>query len=374
MVMKSARMYTLIGLVLVLIGAGLIAGGVIKNQARQKQASTQSTTPQTSKDIEVVAEGLQVPWGLVVLPNDELLVTERPGTLTRISSDKKHYKIDGVTPTSEGGLLGLAVDPDFETNRHIYVYLTTEDSEGLTNQIERYTLDDDKLSDKQVIFDGIPGSANHDGGRLAFGPDGYLYVTTGDAGNEESAQDKTALSGKILRITTDGQPAPGNPFSSAVYSYGHRNPQGLAWDNKGQLWETEHGRSGIASGYDELNLIKPGNNYGWPAVQGDDAQPGMVRPVLHSGADDTWAPSGMAYANGSLYFGGLRGQALFEAALGANNSATLTKHFHKQYGRIRTVVADGDYLYMTTSNTDGRGDPKPGDDRIIKIKLASLET
>jgi glucose/arabinose dehydrogenase len=368
--MKSARWFTLIAVALILVGGVLIGAGVIRS--RQEQKAQDATARSAGEDLAVVAEKLQVPWGLAVLPDGDLLVTERPGILTRIGQDKEHYRIDGVTPTSEGGLLGLAIDPKFADNKRIYVYLTTNDEGTVSNQIERYTLEADKLSGREVIFDGIPGSNNHDGGRIAFGPDGYLYATTGDAGNEEAAQDRSSMAGKILRLTADGQAAPGNPFGTPVYSYGHRNPQGLAWDDKGQLWETEHGRSGIASGYDELNLIKPGNNYGWPAIQGDEVQEGMTRPIAHSGPDETWAPSGLAYAGGKLYFGGLRGQSLYEATV-TGNTATIKKHFEKDYGRLRTVVADHGFLYITTSNQDGRGEPKDSDDRIIKAKLSALD-
>jgi glucose/arabinose dehydrogenase len=370
--MKSARKFTFVGLLIILLGCGLIAAGVIRSRVGQRQGSAGSEAAQ-NKDISVVADGLQVPWGLAVLPDNELLVTERPGTLTHLSPGRQHYQVKGVAPTAEGGLLGLALDPRFSENHQIYMYMTTKDGDTLTNQIERYTYADDQLSNRQVIFGGIPGSNVHDGGRLAFGPDGYLYATTGDANNQESAQDKTSLSGKILRLTTDGQPAPGNPFGTAIYSYGHRNPQGLAWDEKGQLWETEHGRSVTASGYDELNLIRAGANYGWPVIQGDDAQAGMVSPVAQSGPDTTWAPSGMAYADGSLFFGGLRGQALFEAKVQPDNSVKLRKHYTKQYGRLRTVISSGDYLYVTTSNTDGRGTPKQGDDKILKIRVSSIK-
>lgn len=329
-----------------------------------------------AEDISIAAKELSVPWGLASLPNGDLLVTERPGTLRRIGQDQKTYPIQGVTETSEGGLLGLALDPDFAANGRIYVYLTSESSGPLTNRIESYRLANDVLSDRKVILDGIPASANHDGGRIAFGPDGYLYATTGDAGNERSAQDRTSLAGKILRITTDGAAAPGNPFGSAVYSYGHRNPQGLAWDDKGQLWSTEHGRSGPASGYDELNLIKPGANYGWPDIQGDETRTGMTPPVAHSGASDTWAPAGLAVKPGKngepdlLFFGGLRGQALYQATIQDDNSVKLKAHFRESYGRLRTTLVVGDSLYLTTSNRDGRGEPQAGDDRILKIKLS----
>lgn len=192
-------------------------------------------------------------------------------------------------------------------------------------------------------------------------PDYYLYITTGDAGDKQSAQDINSLSGKILRIKDDGS-------ELEVYSYGHRNPQGLAWDEQSRLWITEHGPSGLESGFDEINLIKQGGNYGWPIVQGDETQEGLVDPVVQSGANDTWAPAGMIYWDGSFFFAGLRGQTLYEAKLNDDDSLTLVSHFQGEYGRLRAVVLGPDnHLYISTSNTDGRGSKGKGDDKIIRI-------
>ncbi|HEX7259357.1 MAG TPA: PQQ-dependent sugar dehydrogenase [Candidatus Saccharimonadia bacterium] len=323
-----------------------------------------------SKDIETIAQNLTVPWGIAFLPGGDLLVTERSGTLQRIGKDNQKHAIDGVQHVGEGGLLGVALDPKFSANHRIYLYMTTKTGNALTNRIERYVYENRVLSQRQIILQNIPGEANHDGGRLAFGPDGFLYVTTGDAGNSALAQNKSSLAGKILRLTADGLPAPGNPLNSTIYSYGHRNPQGLAWDKQGQLWATEHGRSGIQSGFDELNLIKPGANYGWPLIQGDETRPGMEKPVAHSGPNETWAPASLAYANGSLFFGGLRGESLYEATITGDNTVALQVHFRGGYGRLRTVAVNNQALYVTTSNTDGRGQAKPGDDKVIRIKLS----
>lgn len=355
-----------------LILAGLAVFTYAALAGRDTPATSQTTQP--SADAETIATGLVVPWQTVVLPDGDILVTERPGTLKRIGADERSYAVEGVQHVGEGGLLGLALHPKFSDNNWLYVYLTTTTGGQLSNRVERYTYSASSLSDRQVVIDNIPGAANHDGGALAFGPDGYLYITTGDAGDEGSAQDRAALTGKILRLTDSGAMPADNPFQNAVYSYGHRNPQGLAWDANGQLWATEHGRSGAQSGYDELNLIQKGANYGWPVIEGDETRQGMQTPVLHSGADDTWAPSGLAYWSGSLYFGGLRGQALYEAKLDADNSATLTKHFSETYGRLRgvTVIKDNGLL-ITTSNRDGRGNPSDSDDRIIRVKASALQ-
>ena len=204
--------------------------------------------------------------------------------------------------------------------------------------------------------------------RLTVGPDGKLYVTTGDATSPNIAQDLRSLGGKILRINDDGTTPPDNPFQTRVYSYGHRNPQGLTWDDEGRLWETEHGRSGVQSGLDELNLIVSGGNYGWPEIEGDESKEEMIVPARHSGAGDTWAPASAVYWDGSIFFGGLKGEALYEAVLNGDSVVEVKEHFKNQYGRIRSIrVGPDDMFYITTSNKDGRGNVKAGDDKIIKV-------
>lgn len=337
--------------------------GVTLNQVEQKeQNQTQSTTPR--KAVEVIAQNLKIPWELVPLEDSEMLITERPGTLLMLKGNQK-IPVSGVKPIGEGGLLGLALHPNFKDNHFIYLYLTSQTGEQTTNEVDRYVLDGSTLKDRKVIISGIHGAANHDGGRIAFGPDGYLYITVGDAQNENSSQAVNSLNGKILRVKDDGTIPTDNPFGSAVYSYGHRNPQGLAWDDKGRLWATEHGRSGALSGLDELNLIEKGKNYGWPTIQGDEKREGMVTPIINSGPTNTWAPSGALYYRGSIFFTGLRGQALYQYDTA---TGTLKEHFKGEFGRLRTVVlGQDDYFYVLTNNTDGRGTPKDGDDKLIKI-------
>jgi len=320
------------------------------------------------RDIEIVAENLEIPWEVAFLPEGDILVTERPGRLVKIGTNRQVIEIEGVHHTGEGGLLGLALDPAFSQNHFIYLYLTGIDDGRLVNRVERYRLGNSAVTDRQVILDGIAGAAIHDGGRIEFGPDGYLYVTTGDAGSTNTAQDTASLNGKILRIGADGSIPADNPFGNAVFSFGHRNVQGLAWDTTGRLWATEHGPSGAGSGFDEVNLIEPGNNYGWPVIQGDETRDNMHEPVIQSGADDTWAPADAEIVGDRIFFTGLRGAALYSAEIDGQLLKNLRINFSGEWGRLRAVRLDPDgYLYLTTSNRDGRGQPRPGDDKLLRI-------
>jgi glucose/arabinose dehydrogenase len=313
-----------------------------------------------------VASGLSVPWGVDFLPDGTALVTERDSR--RVLAIDQDGAVDEVgevveaAPEGEGGLLGLAVDPASE-GREVYVYATTEQD----NRVLRVELDDGRLGPAEVVLDGIPKGYIHDGGRLVFGPDGHLYVSTGETGEPALAQDPDSLAGKILRVTTDGEPAPGNPDpGSPVWSLGHRNVQGLAFDDAGRLWASEFGDST----YDEVNLIEPGNNYGWPEVEGPGGGDGFVDPLV------TWptseaSPSGMAWADGSLWVGALRGERLWRVPVRGDRLGEPTAFLENDYGRVRTVVTtpDGD-LWVTTSNRDGRGTPAEDDDRILRVTLS----
>jgi glucose/arabinose dehydrogenase len=327
-------------------------------------------------DIETAVENLAIPWEIAFLPEGELLVTERSGQLLKIGREKKSIPIQGVRHQGEGGLLGLALHPRFAENHWLYLYLTTGAGAGLANRVERYRLEDDTLIDRKPIIENIPGASNHDGGRIAFGPDGYLYVTTGDASKSNLAQNKNSLAGKILRLTDDGLIPEDNPFGNAVYSYGHRNPQGLTWDNQGRLWATEHGRSGLLSGLDELNLIERGVNYGWPTIQGNEQKEGMRTPVINSGPRETWAPASALFYQGSIFFTGLRGESLYKATISPEGNVTpLKKYLTGQFGRLRGLVLGPDgFFYISTSNQDGRGEPRAGDDKIIRINPRILQS
>lgn len=311
-----------------------------------------------------IATGLSVPWGLAFLPDGTAVVTERDShRVLRVTADGEVTEvgsIDEAAPQGEAGLLGVAVSPDFETDRRLFFYVTSEDD----NRILRARLDGDTLGQPGVVLDGIPQGFIHDGGRLAFGPDGFLYASTGEVGDPELAQDPDSLGGKILRITQDGEPAPGNPDpESPVWSLGHRNVQGLAWDDQGRLWASEFGDST----WDELNLIEPGNNYGWPRVEGagggdDYTDPQAVWPVENA------SPSGLAFHDGNLWMASLRGQRLWRIPVDRTGAGEPRAFLEGTYGRLRGVaVAPDGTVWVTTSNHDGRGNPSADDDRILQV-------
>jgi len=338
--------------------------GISVQELQSNEVDTQDVP-----NIEIVAENLSIPWDIAFLPDGGMLVTERPGTLLKIDTDTHIVQqIEGVHHEGEGGLLGIALDPDFADNNYIYLYLTSTTQSGIENRVERYSFTNERLSNQTVIIEGIKGARYHDGGRIDFGPDGKLYITTGDAQDTSLAQNTSSLNGKILRINADGSIPTDNPFGNAVYSYGHRNPQGLAWDSEGQLFSSEHGPSGAQTGNDEINRIVKGENYGWPTIKGTQTAEGMQVPLYESGSSDTWAPGGLVYYHGSLFVPGLRGESLYEARIDQGNISSFIAHFSSEYGRLRTIrIGPDGFFYITTSNQDGRGKPQENDDRIIKV-------
>jgi glucose/arabinose dehydrogenase len=319
--------------------------------------------------VDEAATGLAVPWGLGFLPDGRAVVTERDERTVLLidpqapagSRVTEAGILEEAAPQGEAGLLGVAVSPDFAEDQLLYFYVSTAED----NRVVRATLDDnDRLGAPEVVLDGIPNGFIHDGGRLAFGPDGFLYVSTGETGVGELSQDPASLAGKILRITSDGDPAPGNPDpDSPVWSLGHRNVQGLAFDDQDNLWASEFG----ASTYDELNLIRPGSNYGWPEVEGRGGSSSFVNPRVVWSTDEA-SPSGLAYAEGRLWLAALRGTRLWRIDVDGGEVGAVRDFFVGDYGRLRTVaVAPDGMLWVTTSNRDGRGDPAETDDRILVV-------
>lgn len=350
----------------------------LPTQLSQKLNSSSYPTATDIEQIKVIATGLDTPWALAFLPTGEILVTERQGTVRLIDKNGNLKKdpiatISSAKEIGEGGLLGIALHPNFVENNFVYLYYTYRQSGDNTfNRVARMTYKNETLSDEKIMVDEIPGASNHNGGRIKFGPDKLLYITTGDAQEPSRAQDKNSKAGKILRVTDEGSSSPGNPFGNLTYSYGHRNIQGITWDQNGILFATEHGRSGALSGLDEINRIESGKNYGWPDIQGTETKGGMVTPIRNSGST-TWAPAGVAFVNNSLFFGGLRGQTLYQALLNGNQVGEVKDYFKTEFGRIREVIVGPDnMLYITTSNKDGRGTPKADDDKVIRINPSKL--
>ena len=323
-----------------------------------------------------VATGLPVPWSIALMPDGDALVSLRDearivrvaadGAVSDVPSTGEGGRIPRVDPGGEGGLLGLALSPAFADDGLVYAYMTTGDG----NEVTRMSLDGDRLGEPEVIVSGIPKSGNHNGGRLAFGPDGMLYVTTGDAQDSSASQDPASLGGKILRVTPDGAPAPGNPFAgSPVWSLGHRNVQGIGWDGAGRMYASEFGQNTL----DELNLIVPGGNYGWPLVEGGGGGPDFVDPLVTWSTDEA-SPSGIAVTGDAVYLAALRGQRLWrvplvdgpvvDGAVGAPEP-----YLVGELGRLRDVVLtpEGDLLVLT--NNTSRGDSRPGDDRLVTLAL-----
>ncbi|QWZ09253.1 PQQ-dependent sugar dehydrogenase [Nocardioides panacis] len=313
-----------------------------------------------------LATGIDVPWSIVFLPDGDALVSSRDtGRILRVAGDGRTQVVttvpgvvSNVDQGGEGGLLGLALHPRFASDPWVYAYHST----STDNRVVRMRYRDGRLDRPRLVLDGIRTSVHHNGGGLAFGPDGHLFVSTGDAESSASAQDRSSPNGKILRVTDTGGTPGGNPFRNPVWSYGHRNVEGLAFDGRGQLWASEFGDQAT----DELNRIERGGDYGWPAVEGADG-PGGYRDPLATWDTDACSPSGIAVLHGRAWLGALRGECVYSVVLRGADRGRIRRYV-EGHGRIRAVAAAPDgSLWVGTSNRDGRGTPRSGDDRILRV-------
>lgn len=319
-----------------------------------------------SDDGSVNANHLYIPW-TINKNGGSFFLSQREGSIIQIDGDMGLVEVQNVKVSEdifhegEGGFLGFTLAPDFAKTKKGFAYYTYKKNGKTLNRIVSLQLKDNTWLEENILLDGIPGGTANNGGRIKIGPDGMLYATTGDVGKSENAQNLDSLAGKILRMNLNGDIPGDNPFmNSYVYSYGHRNSQGLAWDGDGNLYSSEHGESG----HDEINLIQAGKNYGWPVIQGDEEANGMMKPILQSG-EKTWAPSGMAFHDGKLFIASLAGQKIF-------TYVPDNKQFHEFFGeagRLRDVLVENNELYTITSNRDNRGKPTAKDDRLIHISL-----
>lgn len=371
---------------IVALDLGLLAVGCGFSAPRPAEAPVYQTSDGVRFRVEVVARNLEIPWSLAFTPDGRLLFTERPGRLRAVENGRLRPEplatIREVVHEGEGGLMGLALDPAFERDHYLYLCYTYQNpAGGIENRVARYRESPSGITDPKILIDKIPGAEFHDGCRLRFGPDGKLYITTGDATKKQIAQDLHSLGGKILRILADGSIPADNPLpGSPVYSYGHRNPQGIDWQpTAGLLFETEHGPSvfDAPGGGDEVNIVEPGKNYGWPVIHHRMRHAGMESPLLEY--TPAIAPSGASFYRGSrfpafrnnFFFATLRGEHLHRVVLDSTNPRVVRSEerlLEEVYGRIRDVVEAPDgALYFCTSNRDGRAEPTADDDRILRI-------
>jgi len=328
--------------------------------------------------IKVLFKNLENPWGMAFLPNGDFLFCERGGNinLQKKGSDDYNLIMFRVVQSSEGGMLGIAIDPDFVNNHYVFIYETVD-----SNRVVRLKLENDVLTQDKIICHGIPRAYNHDGGGLKFGPDGYLYLGTGDATQRWLAQDLNSLAGKILRMDRDGNMAPGNPFNTLVWTYGNRNVQGFDWNAQGKMIATEHGPTGEFGWYshDEINLIEPGKNYGWPSVLGTADSMGVFTPPISCSENETWAPSGCTFIKGKQWgswegnfiFGALKAQKLIRLGISGDGN-TITSRNDTLTGifmRLRNIVQapDGSLLFNTSNIGPPTAVPLEGDDKIYRM-------
>lgn len=350
------------------MGALLLGACATSEQASAPPDGAESAAPQTNSgsDPQTLAVDFDVPWGLAVLDNGDALVGERDSAkVWRVPAGgdpELVTTVPGVEPGGEGGLLGLAV-PEGGNGTQFYAYITTEQDNRVI-EVDTTGTEPDEEPEVAPVLDGIPKAGNHNGGRIAFGPDDYLYVTTGDASDGASAQDPESLGGKILRITLDGEPAPGNPDAdSPVWSMGHRNVQGLDWDADDRLWASEFGQNDL----DEVNLIEAGGNYGWPECEGPCDRSEFIDPAVTWPTSDA-SPSGLTVGpDGALYMAALRGQSLWRIPLDGSTAGEPERLLEGEYGRLRSVVNGPDESLWVLTNNTSRGEPAEGDDRLLRL-------
>lgn len=348
----------LITLTAILFVAGCAGDNELSNENEASEA--------VARQAEVIVTDLQIPWN-ITKHNHTFYLSQRAGSLIKVDGENGSKTMQQVDVTKdvlhigEGGLLGFILSPNFDSDQEAYAYHTYEENGEVFNRIVVLQLNQNTWRETSVILEGIPGGRIHNGGRIKIGPDGKLYATAGDAGNPNHAQNVSSLAGKILRLELDGSIPDDNPIkNSYVYSYGHRNPQGLAWDNNGKLYSSEHGQSA----HDEINQIEAGKNYGWPVIEGDETASNMESPLFHTG-EETWAPSGIEIKNGNIYVATLRGESIRVVDL----TGTKVEIEFEGAGRMRDILIEENALYSITNNRDGRGNPREGDDRLFKIPI-----
>lgn len=340
------------------------------SQFPQIETVDQGATSLGAQDelVRSVAQGLIDPSDFVFLPDGSFLVAERGGVVRHFGGATWSAAVDRVHADGAAGLLGLALHPRFEQNHRVYAYQTVS-SDGLaTNQVVSYRLDGARLVDRTTVCQGIPGGLENNGGAITFGPDGKLYVATGDAGSAAAAQDQAGLAGKILRINDDGSAPSDNPGGRLVWAWGFHDPRGLVFDGSGQLWAADRGEGGWLGGHDEINLVQVGKNYGWPDGLGGQSADAVVAPTAASGFIESWEPAGLAYFRPHLYFAGERGESLYALEVGAEK-ATAVGHLQRQLGRLRAVrVGPDGAIYVLTDNTGATGRIHSGDDQVYRLE------
>lgn len=379
-------------ILLVLMSLGCTRKAASTNPTKEDAdpaAAKESDSP-VQHIVETVAEGLEVPWSIVFTPDQRMLITERPGRIRIIENgvlkESPLATLNDVAAEGEGGLLGMTIHPDFAQNKWIYVCYTVRDASGLKELVKRFRETQGGLGEEKIILDNLPAGPTHDGCRLKFGPDKKLYITTGESGKKELAQKLDSLGGKTLRLNDDGSIPKDNPFVGQknarpeIWSYGHRNSQGIDWQpHTNLMFQTEHGPSGndAPGGGDEVNIVERGKNYGWPIIHHQMKQAGMESPILEytpaiapAGATFYKSDAIPAWTN-NFFFTNLRGQRIIRVILDGRTVKGIEELYKEKYGRLRDIAEGPDgALYFATSNRDGRGWPKPGDDRIMRIRRA----